>query len=119
MHITTMQGIAVIGLILLAFATLIVRWRAGGEFQGTYKIMDDRGRLGLPVARMEVPKDLRKRNPKDLDVLHYETMTDEQRRAAGFVPVNELPADWQRFIRHSGKTPQTAPGRGGRTETRK
>lgn len=26
-------------------------------------------------------------------------MTDEERRAAGFVPMRELPKDWQRFMR--------------------
>lgn len=45
---------------------------------------------------MNVPRDTR---PRTDDVLHYEDLTPEERRANGFIPTNELSPDWQKFMK--------------------
>lgn len=69
-------GILLIG---LALAVLFIRSRTQG---------------------MNVPRAFKRRTK---EVLYYDEMTDEQRRENGFIPMKDLPPDWQDFYRRKPK----------------
>ena len=56
--------------------------------------------IRLRTQEMNVPRP-GKRSTRE--VLHYEDMTAEERRANGFIPREELPQEWQDFYKRGGK----------------